>query len=174
MDQNVDSAAAGGFVAGFTLIYLAIAILTIVGMWKVFEKAGKPGWAAIVPIYNLIILLEIVGKPTWWIILMLIPCVNLVILVWVLNLLSKSFGQSEGFTVGLVVLFYVFIPILGLSKQYQYLGPSAAEAKGGNSLDPANYKNPFDKSSGSSSASSNNTTNPLNPNNPNNPNRPTF
>jgi len=136
MDQNVEPFAAGGFPAGFMLIYFAIAILTLVGFWKVFEKAGKPGWASIVPIYNLIILLEIVGKPTWWVILMLIPCVNLVFCVWVLNLLSKSFGQSEGFTVGLVVLFYVFFPILGLSKQYQYLGPSAAKAKGGNSLDP--------------------------------------
>ena len=66
----------GGSFIG-SLIYVAIIVLMIAGMWKVFIKAGKPGWGAIIPIYNLIILLQIVGRPLWWIILFLIPIVNL-------------------------------------------------------------------------------------------------
>ncbi|RNL90647.1 signal peptidase I [Sinomicrobium pectinilyticum] len=109
------------------LLYLAIIVLAIAGMWKVFEKAGKPGWAAIVPIYNLIVLIEIVGKPTWWVVLLIIPCVNYIALIWLTNLLSKSFGKSEGFTVGLILLPFVFYPVLGFGDA-EYEGPSAAEA----------------------------------------------
>lgn len=83
----------------FSIPMLIIWIISIVGMWKMYEKAGKPGWAAIIPIYNIIVLLEIVGKPLWWFLLLLVPCVNIIFAVWMLNLLSKSFGQSEGFTI---------------------------------------------------------------------------
>jgi len=122
---------------------LIVAAIMIVAHWKIYEKAGKPGWAAIIPIYNLIILLEIVGKPLWWIILFFIPCVNIVFLVWVTNLLSKSFGQSEGFTVGLLLLSVVFYPILGFGN-YKYLGPSAKEAGGLRPIDPSvGYQDPF-------------------------------
>lgn len=81
-------------------------------MWKVFEKAGKPGWAAIVPIYNLVILLEIVRKPIWWIILLLIPFVNLIVIIILYIELAKVFGQGGGFAVGLILLGIIFIPIL--------------------------------------------------------------
>ncbi|PJJ83839.1 DUF5684 domain-containing protein [Mucilaginibacter auburnensis] len=123
----------GGLIAvlfGVMLIpALIIGILTIIGLWRTFQKAGKPGWAAIIPIYNYIVMLEIVGKPIWWIILLLIPCVNIVIAIWVLNLIAKSFGKSEGFTIGLVLFPMIFFPILGFGSA-TYLGPSAAEAKG--------------------------------------------
>ena len=65
----------------FGLISLAIMGVVIAGIWKVFEKAGKPGWAALVPIYNIIVLLDIAGKPAWWLVLMLIPLVNVAV-VW--------------------------------------------------------------------------------------------
>ena len=113
-------------------------------MWKTFEKAGKPGWAAIIPIYNYIILLEIVGKPIWWIFLIIFPCTSIIFAIWTLNLVSKSFGQSEGFTIGLVLLPYVFFPILGFGN-YTYLGPSASEAGGLKPRDPfgpTNYQDP--------------------------------
>ena len=137
-------AAGIGLVGG--IIYLAIIVLLIVGMWKVFEKAGKPGWAAIIPIYNLIILLEIVGKPMIWILWLIIPCVNIVFAIWLYNLVSKSFGKSEGFTVGLVIFPYIFCPILGFGDA-KYLGPSAAEAQnGGFGNNPFNNpNNPFNK-----------------------------
>ncbi|HNR38904.1 MAG TPA: DUF5684 domain-containing protein, partial [Acidobacteriota bacterium] len=67
-----------GFGCVFFVIYAAIIILFNASLWKIFVKAGKPGWAAIVPIYNIIVLLEVVGRPLWWIVLLIIPCVNIV------------------------------------------------------------------------------------------------
>jgi hypothetical protein len=99
----------------------------IVAQWKVYQKAGQPGWASIIPIYNIIVLLKIVGKPWWWIFLLLVPFLNLVIIIWVYNLLSKSFGKSEGFTVGLILLPIIFYPILAWGDA-KYLGPQSKEA----------------------------------------------
>jgi len=81
-------------------------------MWKVFEKAGKPGWAAIVPIYNLIVLLQIAGKPVWWIVLLLIPVVNLVVLIVMYSGVARNFGKGVGFALGLIFLSFIFFPIL--------------------------------------------------------------
>ena len=80
--QNNDTAiaaAAGTMFLLFMLIYFAVVLLIIVGLWKMFTKAGKPGWASIIPIYNLIVLIEITGKPLWWIVLLFIPFVNFVV-----------------------------------------------------------------------------------------------
>jgi len=106
----------------FIFIWLAIVVFEIVAMWKIYEKAGQPGWAAIIPIYNVIVLLKMVGKPLWWLILLIIPVVNIVFLIWMTNMLSKSFGKDEGFTVGLLLLGFVFYPILGFGDA-KYLGP---------------------------------------------------
>ncbi len=104
------------------VIYLAIIVLMIASMWTIFSKAGKPGWASIVPIYNLIVLLEIVGKPWWWLLLMFIPIVNIVILIIVFHNLSLSFGKGGGFTVGLILLGFIFLPILAFGDA-EYVGP---------------------------------------------------
>lgn len=107
---------------GIMLLYIALIGLIIVSMWKIFTKAGKPGWAALVPIYNIIVLQEIVGKPAWWIVLYLIPLVNLVIAIWTTNLLAKSFGNSEGFTIGLLFLPFIFYPVMAFGNA-SYQGP---------------------------------------------------
>ncbi len=96
-----------------SIIQLAIIILVIVGMWKVFIKAGKPGWASIIPIYNIYVLLQIVDKPWWWLILMLIPIANIVIWILVSLALSQKFAQGTGFAIGLILLPFIFVPILG-------------------------------------------------------------
>jgi hypothetical protein len=96
------------------IIYLAIIVLMIISMWKIFTKAGKPGWACIIPIYNVIVFLEIIGKPWWWLLLFIIPGANIVFGIWSINLLSKSFGKEVGFTIGIIFLSFIFIPILGL------------------------------------------------------------
>jgi uncharacterized membrane protein YoaK (UPF0700 family) len=127
--------------ATIIVVYLAILIVCIAGMWKVFTKAGKPGWACIIPIYNFIVILEIVGKPVWWFLLLLIPCVNIVFLVWTYNLLSKSFGKSEGFTIGLILLSPIFMCILGFGDAV-YLGPSAKEAQAANRFGAGDYQQP--------------------------------
>jgi hypothetical protein len=100
-----------------SLVYLVMVVAAIAGMWKVFEKAGKPGWAAIVPIYNLFVLLQIVNKPIWWIVLLLIPLINLVILIIVTIALAEKFGKGGGFAVGMVFLPFVFYPMLGFGDE---------------------------------------------------------
>lgn len=102
-----------------SILYLAIVILVLVGLWKIFTKAGKPGWATLIPIYNLYVLLQIVNKPWWWLILYIVPVVNFVFLIWTFNRLSKSFGQGVGYTIGLLLLSFIFIPLLGLGS-YKY------------------------------------------------------
>jgi hypothetical protein len=104
------------------ILYFALIVFLIASMWTVFTKAGQPGWAAIIPIYNIITLLKIVGKPWWWLFLYIIPIAGIVFLVWTYNMLSKSFGKTEGFTVGLVFLGIVFLPILAFGDA-KYLGP---------------------------------------------------
>jgi hypothetical protein len=107
---------------GVWVCYGIIILLIIIAWWKIFEKAGQAGWKAIIPIYNAYVLLKIVGKPGWWLILFFIPLVNLVFIIWTYNMLSKSFGKDEAFTVGLVLLGFVFFPILGFGSA-KYLGP---------------------------------------------------
>jgi len=106
----------------FFFIYCAIILVIIISMWKIFEKAGKPGWAAIIPIYNIIVLLEIVGKPVWWIILMFIPFVNLFIFIYLAHLLSKSFGKDIVMTILLIILPFVGYPMLAFGDA-TYGGP---------------------------------------------------
>jgi len=105
------------------LIYLAILILIIASFWKVFTKAGQPGWASIIPIYNIIVMLQIVGRPWWWLLLMLIPIVGLVIAIIVSIDMAKSFGKGAGFGIGLALLGFIFYPILGFGSA-KYVGPS--------------------------------------------------
>jgi len=94
-------------------------------MWKVFTKAGQPGWACLIPIYNFYIVLKIIGKAGWWLLLMLIPLVNIVIAILVRNGLAKSFGKGTGFTVGMILLPFIFVPILGFGDA-QYLSSAKA------------------------------------------------
>jgi len=117
--------AAIGFVGG--LIYLVFLVVLIAAMWKIFAKAGKPGWASIVPIYNIVVLLEIVGRPVWWIVMLLIPFVNFVFIFILMIDLAKSFGKGVGFALGLIFISPIFLPILGFGSA-RYQGPAAATA----------------------------------------------
>jgi hypothetical protein len=101
----------GGMV--FFVVCLALVIVIIAGMWKTFEKAGEPGWACIIPIYNIVVLLKIAGKPLWWILLMLIPGVNLIVAILVSIAVAENFGKGAGFGIGLALLGAIFYPILG-------------------------------------------------------------
>ena len=110
--QYGNSDGPGALGIGYIIVMLLLAVLMIVSLWKIFDKAGQPGWAAIIPIYNMWVLLQIVGRPEWWIILFFIPCVNIVIAVMVYLDLARVFGKSVGFGIGLVLLPFVFLPIL--------------------------------------------------------------
>ncbi|MBA4031877.1 MAG: signal peptidase I [Planctomyces sp.] len=113
------------------MVILAIAavltLIMLIALWKIFTKAGKPGWAAIIPIYNYIVWLEIVGRPLWWVLLFFIPGVNFVVAVIATLDLVKSFGKGVGFAIGVIFLPFIFLPILGFGDA-KYLGPSVAQA----------------------------------------------
>ena len=94
------------------IIYLAVIVLVIASLWTVFTKAGQPGWGAIVPIYNLILMLKIAGKPVWWFFLCLVPLVNVVIVILIYIALAKNFGKSGGFAAGMIFLPFIFFPLL--------------------------------------------------------------
>ena len=117
--SDTDSAAqaagaAGGAMGG--IIGLLIAVILIVAMWKVFSKAGQPGWAAIIPIFNIYILCKVAGRPGWWLLLMLIPFVNFIIAIILCIDIAKNFGKGAGFGLGLAFLGFIFFPILGFGS----------------------------------------------------------
>lgn len=126
MEEQTYGNDAGGIMAVmgvFMIIFLAFAVVMIIASWKIFTKAGKPGWAAIIPIYSAIVLLEIVGKPIWWIILFIVPIVNIVIAIIVVHRLSVSFGKDVGMTILLLILPIIGYPILAFGDA-KYLGPN--------------------------------------------------
>ena len=106
------------------LIWLLLLAVTLAGMWKVFEKAGRQGWEAIVPLYNLYVLTVIVRQPWWLLLLLLIPIVGFLVAAFLCYKLSESFNQGIGFTIGLVLLPFVFYPLLGFGDS-QYSAPNA-------------------------------------------------
>lgn len=101
------------FGGAFLLFWLAVCVLVVAGLWRVFTKAGEPGWAAIVPFYNIVVLLKIAGRPLWWFLLLLVPIVNFVIAILVALDVARKFGQGAGFGLGLAFLPMVFYPVLG-------------------------------------------------------------
>lgn len=123
--SGVDSAAAAGAYGLVTLFYLALIVLVVASLWKLFVKAGKPGWAAIVPIYNYVVMLQIIGRPIWWLlIIFFVP-----IFGWWLGIVAiidfaKSYGKSTGFGIFMVFLPYIALPMLAFGKS-QYTGPIA-------------------------------------------------
>ena len=109
----------------FWICYIAVLILMIAAIWKVFSKAGQPGWAVLIPIYNVYVLCKVAGRPGWWVLLMLIPGVNLVIAIILAIDVAKAFGKGVGFGIGLILLPFIFYPILGFGSA-QYQGPRPA------------------------------------------------
>jgi hypothetical protein len=108
------------------ILYLAFIVLMIVSAWKINEKANQPGWACLIPIYSTYITLKIIGKPTWWLFMFLIPIANIIFAIMMVNLLAKSYGKDTGFTIGLIFLPFIFYPILGLGDA-EYQGPAGLE-----------------------------------------------
>lgn len=107
---------------GSSFLSFLLLVLVFASLWKVFTKAGQPGWASLIPIYNLVVLVRIVGKPLWWVVLLLIPFVNIVAALFVYMALARAFGKSDVYGVGLLLLPFVFFPLLAFSDA-QYTGP---------------------------------------------------
>jgi hypothetical protein len=113
------SSAAGVIV----VIYVALIVFYIVAGWKVFVKAGEPGWGVFVPFYNLYLICKIAGRPEWWLILFFIPFVNIAIGLIIAMDVAKAFSKSAGFGIGLWLLSFIFVPILGFGPA-QYTKPT--------------------------------------------------
>jgi hypothetical protein len=103
------------------LLIFFIIVPVIISFWKLFERAGKPGWAIFVPFYNIIIQLKIIRKPWWWVFLICIPYLGFIWQIWALNLFVKSYGKNEGFTIGCFLLPFIFFPILAFDKSSKYI-----------------------------------------------------
>jgi hypothetical protein len=121
-DDGGGAAALGSSFVAFCCVGI-IALLMIASLWKIFVKAGQPGWAAIVPIYNSYIMQEMVGREVWWlaILIFLSPVWTIVISLD----MAKSFGKDTLFAIGLILFPYIFYPLLGFGDA-QYLGPKRA------------------------------------------------
>ncbi len=109
------------------------ALLIVAAQWKIFTKAGKPGWASIIPIYNFVVLLEIVGRPIWFIVLFFIPFLNIVALILIMMDLAASFGKDMMFAILLILISPIMLLVLGFGDA-QYISPGAAK----NPIFPAN------------------------------------
>lgn len=123
--MDAESVGLGGLLAilgAYLVFVLAIAVVMLISMWKIYSKAGQPGWAVLVPIYNLVVLLNIVRKPVWWILLMCIPFVNFIIAILIYLELAKVFNKDTAFGLGIVFLPLIFIPMLAFGKsEYQLI-----------------------------------------------------
>ncbi len=121
MEYQVGYEAAGaGALIAVNLVSLLVSVLVIASMWKVFAKAGLPGWAALIPIFNIVVWLQMVGRPIWWLALLFVPFVNFVVTIIITLDVARVFGKGSGFGLGLVFLPFAFYPILGFGDaRYQ-------------------------------------------------------
>jgi hypothetical protein len=123
-DMPKDSSMVAAVFAGpFFLFIILVVAFYIAAYWRVFTKAGEPGWGALGPVYNLYLLCKIAGRPEWWLILFFVPFVNIAIVLIVSMDLAKAFGKTAGFGIGLWLLSFIFIPILGYGSA-QYTRPT--------------------------------------------------
>jgi uncharacterized membrane protein YhaH (DUF805 family) len=125
-DSMFGASVAAGSAIAFLIVFLVMIALIIfyaAAVWRILEKAGVPGWGAIIPIYNIYLWCKVVGRPGWWVVLLFIPVVS-VIVTLILSLdLAKAFAKSSGFGVGLWLLSMIFVPILGYGPS-TYIGPN--------------------------------------------------
>lgn len=115
-------ASMAGALMVYYIIVLAVGIVTLVGLWKMFTKAGKPGWACIIPFYSQYCQFEMAWGNGWLFLLMFVPCVNFVFMIMMWIKMAKAFGQGTGFGLGLFFLNPIFVLILGFGSA-QYIGP---------------------------------------------------
>ncbi len=133
-DAMLGQAAAGGALFAF-LLFFAFIFLFVAGMWKVYAKAGAPGWGALVPVYNLYLLCRIAGRPGWWLVLFVLPIIGLIPAIVIPMDIARNFGKGIGFGLGLMFFGFFFYPILGFGSS-QYLPLESAAFDDGPTFTP--------------------------------------
>lgn len=127
--QNDLGGGGGAMAAIIPIIALIAGVVILAGAWKTFAKAGKPGWACIIPIYNVIVMCEIAGRPLWWaLVISFVPCVIPIMGLILMIDFAKSYGKGAGFGIGLLLLGFIFYPMLGFGDA-KYVGPAAPAAE---------------------------------------------
>jgi hypothetical protein len=111
------------------ILLIILLVLFIASFWRIYEKAGEPGWASIVPIYNIIVWMRIINKPWWWLLLFIIPLVGIIFSIWATNLLMKKFGKDELWTVGAIFIPFIIYPMLAWGNA-EYQGAGERDAIG--------------------------------------------
>lgn len=124
-----------GFI--ITILYLAFLAFMIGAGWKIFTKAGEPGWACLIPVYGFYVMCKFCGVKNWW--LIFIPFANIYIAIAAIIALARSFGKDSGFAVGLFFLGFVFYPILGYGDAV-YIGPNGVSTAKDNLLNSLGAK----------------------------------
>ena len=121
--DNFDTALLVGIITAYLVIVIPIVLIAIVAIWRIFTKAGQPGWAVLIPFYNLYVLTQVAKRPSWWMLLYFVSFIPVIGALGVLfvsiidNLrLAKLFGKSAGFGVGMILLGIVFLPILAFGN----------------------------------------------------------
>ena len=117
-----------GWQAALVAVFVVAIFLlpALISMWMIFRKAGQPGWACLIPLYNIYVLLQVAGKPGVWLIFMFIPFLNLIIAILTMVGLANNFGKDAGFAVGLILLPFIFMPILAFGSS-EYIGEAGAQ-----------------------------------------------
>lgn len=123
----MDASGAAGFGIGFFLFVIVVYLFYGYCIGRVLQKAGKPLWVGFVPVYNNIVMLEIIGRPVWWIVLLLIPFVNFIVLIITYIDLAKSFGKDTVYGILLFFFGFIMLPVMAFSKDIQYQGPAVTQ-----------------------------------------------
>ncbi|MCX6525506.1 MAG: DUF5684 domain-containing protein [Actinobacteria bacterium] len=119
--QNSSSGGAAGGLVGLVLS-IGFTVLILASMWKIFAKMTQPGWYGIIPIFNYCVIAKQSGKDWWWGLLPLVPCIGIIFLIILWNELSKLFGKGVGYTIGIIFLPFIFLPMLAFGSA-EYQGP---------------------------------------------------
>ena len=118
--ESSSGGAAGGLVG--LVLYIGFIVLILASMWKIFAKMTQPGWYGIIPIFNYCVIAKQSGKDWWWGLLPLVPCIGIIFLIILWNELSKLFGKGVGYTIGIIFLPFIFLPMLAFGSA-EYQGP---------------------------------------------------
>jgi hypothetical protein len=125
-----DPAVAGILMVIIAIVFaisLALGAIMIISMWRLYTKAGRPGWASIVPFYNQIVMIKIIGRPLWWFAMMFVPFANIVFSVMIMLEFVKSYGKDTWFGVASLFFPYVIFPIMAFDKNIRYVGPAGLQ-----------------------------------------------
>lgn len=104
------------FGGGLLIVMLVISLVILISIWKTFKKAGQPGWATLIPIYNTYVLTQIAKLPAYYILLTFIPVVNIYAMFKINIEIAHNFGKSTGFGIILSLFSWIGYPILGFGN----------------------------------------------------------